>query len=177
MLVFLGTLPPADPLRDRTGFQLVTAKGRESAPITYVVSLPCCIGYGAESFTDLLTFRFVVRRAQRDNNAWDIKSPRITSVRFFFLHPINSISLSPISTLLYLKILAFTMVTLNHQNFWHQTPNSPQRCCSVGSGDQTIVVAEQLNTSRENREASDYSLENNVQEEEDRVMNFGKLHS
>lgn len=68
------------------------------------------------------------------------------------------------------------MVTLNHQNFWQPTTNSPQRGSSVGSETQTIVVTEQLNTSRESREASGYSLENNVPEEEDRVMNFGKLN-
>ncbi|KAJ5121535.1 uncharacterized protein N7515_009496 [Penicillium bovifimosum] len=62
------------------------------------------------------------------------------------------------------------MVTLNHQDFWQPTPNSLQRFSSVGSETQTMAVAEQLNTSRE--EASGYSLENNVLEEEDRVMNF-----
>ena len=68
------------------------------------------------------------------------------------------------------------MVTLNHQNFWQPTPNSPRRCSSVGSETQTIVITEQLNTSRESCEAGGYSQKNNVPEEEGRVMNFGKLN-
>ena len=68
------------------------------------------------------------------------------------------------------------MVTLNHQNFWQPTPNSPRRCSSVGSETQTIVITEQLNTSRESCEEGGYSQKNNVLEEEGRVMNFGKLN-
>ncbi|KAJ6114765.1 hypothetical protein N7486_000543 [Penicillium sp. IBT 16267x] len=64
------------------------------------------------------------------------------------------------------------MVTLNHQKFWQPTPNPPQRCSSIGSETQTIVVAEQLHISGESREPIGYSLENNVPQEEHRVMNF-----
>ncbi|KAJ5215489.1 uncharacterized protein N7498_001896 [Penicillium cinerascens] len=63
------------------------------------------------------------------------------------------------------------MVTLNHQKFWQPTPNSPQRCSSVDTETRTIVITEQLNTSRESCEAGGYSPKNNVPVEEGRVMN------
>jgi hypothetical protein len=81
------------------------------------------------------------------------------------------------STPLYLYILSFIMVTLDHQNFWQPTPNSPQRSSSVGSDTQTVVVAEQLIASGETREGGYYSLKNNVPQEERGVENFGGSHS
>ncbi|OQD80567.1 hypothetical protein PENANT_c034G08455 [Penicillium antarcticum] len=59
------------------------------------------------------------------------------------------------------------MVTLNHQNFWQPpTTNTPQRCPSICSETQTVVVTEQLNTSGGSREGGYYRLENNVPQEE-----------
>ncbi|KAJ6137352.1 hypothetical protein N7471_003838 [Penicillium samsonianum] len=51
------------------------------------------------------------------------------------------------------------MVTLDHQNFWQPTPNSPQRCSSIGSDTQTALVAEELKDSGERRGVGYYTSE------------------
>ncbi|KAF2999098.1 hypothetical protein E8E15_000321 [Penicillium rubens] len=62
------------------------------------------------------------------------------------------------------------MVTLNHQSFWQPpTTKSPQRCSSICSETQTVVMTEELNASGESCEGGCCNLGNNVPQEEHRA--------
>lgn len=67
------------------------------------------------------------------------------------------------------------MVTLNHQRFWQPLPRASVRRSSTGSETQTIDVVRHSDAPEERNEA-DYTLGNNVPQEERSTLSLGKTY-
>lgn len=131
-----------------------------------------------ESIPVLSTIRCSISRADWNDESKQINSPNYPSFAAFVWNITEHefycllLWLPFIQNLLNLP----TIVTLNHQRFCQPLPRASVRRSSTGSETQTTDIVRQSDATEERNEA-DYTLENNMPQEERSTLSLGKIYS